>query len=279
MKFFAAAILAATAFAVKQDDENSQMDGNMDPMDPPMNSGMRILEAIDEDQNGEIDSWEAYEAGQFMLEAGILTEEDLITIESAFGDRDSVPIQEVAEWFEMNENEIPQDVVRMIEDEILEMAGAEMWYDALDNADSNYDGVLQRDEVEGGLRFAVDNEWMSREEADEIRDFMMMADMNGNDDEEVTMEEAFGALAMMMEDDPDMRQQMLDDAFDMIEDEQDMYAEWEEYDQSDDWENWEECPECAEWQDEMWEDEEAYCWEHGCPDIWEEDCDEGCPEA
>ena len=27
----------------------------------------------------------------------------------------------------------------------------------------------------------------------------------------------------------------------------------------------------------MWEDEEAYCWEHGCPDIWEEDCDEGCP--
>lgn len=49
MKFFAAAILAATAFAVKQDDENSQMDGNMDPMDPPMNSGMRILEAIDED--------------------------------------------------------------------------------------------------------------------------------------------------------------------------------------------------------------------------------------
>ena len=113
----------------------------------------------------------------------------------------------------------------MIEDEILEMAGAEMWYDALDNADSNYDGVLQRDEVEGGLRFAVDNEWMSREEADEIRDFMMMADMNGNDDEEVTMEEAFGALAMMMEDDPDMRQQMLDDAFDMIEDEQDMYED------------------------------------------------------
>lgn len=107
MKFFAAAILAATAFAIKQEQRGGQRPATGEDR---QRGARRILQAIDSDNSGEIDSWEAYEAGVWMRDAGIMSEEDFEGFEQEWPE-EPVDIEDAAMWLQdgIDSGEIPAD--------------------------------------------------------------------------------------------------------------------------------------------------------------------------
>ena len=305
MKFFAAAILAATAFAVKVEqmgDQKPAKNMDKDPMDMSAeeydaymnmdmdmekdnNGVMRILEAIDADQSGDICYDEACEAIWFLEDYEIIDEETADYIHNDLDEEETYELEEVADYFKDNFDE--EDLayaVEMIEDEVIYAIGGEMWEYALMDLDKDSDDMISHQEAEDALEYAVMMEWMSQEEADEFKADMDTADViYGNGDGMVDGEEMFD----FVKNDPEMRDQVLEEAFEWIEEEQDWIAEWEDcedmdcewdmdydmdYDEDSDDEDWEDCEDMDcdmdydedsddDWEDsEMWKDEETGDW-------------------
>ena len=213
------------------------MDMDMD-MEKDNHGVMRILEAIDSDQSGDICFDEASEAIWFLEDYEIIDEETADYMRNDLDEEETYELEDVADYFKDNfDEEDLADAVEMIEDEVIYEIGGEMWEDALWEADEDSDDMISHQEAEDALAYAVMMEWMSPEEADEFKAAMDTADViYGNGDGMVDGEEMFD----FVKNDPEMRDQVLEEAFEWIEEEQDWDAEWD-----------------AEWEDCTWVDEET----------------------
>lgn len=132
MRVFAIAALAASAYAIKQEatrQHHATEEGKHHDGEDLMRRGRRILEAIDWDQSGEIDSEEAWFAGVKLLEEGIISETDLALLEDHWPE-EPVPIDEAAmalgEHLE-NDPEAAERAIRDIEDMMLREVGASIF--------------------------------------------------------------------------------------------------------------------------------------------------------